>query len=446
MKNVVVLGSGMAGLGASYRLRQEGVAHTVFDMNSHPGGHTFSHVDAQGFVFDEGPHISFTKDDRIRQLFADNLHGEFEAFSARVNNFWQGYWIKHPAQCNLYGLPPAMVTDVLVDMIEARNVQTTPANYEEWLVASFGRKFAETFPMQYGRKYHTTEASNMSLDWLGPRLYRPSLKEVLQGALSAETEEVHYITDFRYPRQGGFLSFIKPMIEASAVRLGHRLVRLDPGGRRLAFANGAVAEYDHLVSSIPLPDLIRLIPDAPDDVRAAAARLACSKCVVVNLGLDRPDLSDWHWTYFYDDEFSFSRISFPHMFSPGNAPAGMGGIQCEVYFSDKYKPLTQAPESLIPTVIEDLRRCGLIRDTDRIVHRSAIMVNYANVIFDLERAGALAVVHGYLDDLRIRCCGRYGEWGYLWTDESFISGENAAQRALDFETSPGLAPNGVSRA
>ena len=40
-------------------------------------------------------------------------------------------------------------------------------------------------------------------------------------------------------------------------------------------------------------------------------------------------------------------------------------------------------------------------------------------------------VHGYLDDLGIGYCGRYGEWGYLWSDEAFLSGENAAQKTLE---------------
>ena len=43
---------------------------------------------------------------------------------------------------------------------------------------------------------------------------------------------------------------------------------------------------------------------------------------------------------------------------------------------------------------------------------------------------ALKTVHGYLDDLGIAYCGRYGDWGYMWTDESFISGERAAEKAL----------------
>ena len=59
-----------------------------------------------------------------------------------------------------------------------------------------------------------------------------------------------------------------------------------------------------------------------------------------------------------------------------------------------------------------------------------MVVPYANVIFDLERAAAVETVHGYLDDVGVAYCGRYGDWGYMWTDESFISGERAAETAL----------------
>jgi protoporphyrinogen oxidase len=119
------------------------------------------------------------------------------------------------------------------------------------------------------------------------------------------------------------------------------------------------------------------------------------------------------------------------MLSAKNVPPGAGSIQAEVYFSSKYKPLTLPPEDLIEPVIRDLRKCGLLRESDRILFRNAMVVRHANVIFDLERAEALKTVHGYLDDLGIAYCGRYGDWGYMWTDESFKSGELAAERALE---------------
>ena len=79
-------------------------------------------------------------------------------------------------------------------------------------------------------------------------------------------------------------------------------------------------------------------------------------------------------------------------------------------------------------------RCGLLRDSDTIVCKNARLVRYANVIFDLERASALAIVREYLDAAGIRACGRYGDWAYHWTDESFKSGESAAQHVLDSMT------------
>ncbi len=65
-----------------------------------------------------------------------------------------------------------------------------------------------------------------------------------------------------------------------------------------------------------------------------------------------------------------------------------------------------------------------------IISRAAWLLRYANVIFDLDRTAALKTVHAYLDDIGIAYCGRYGDWGYMWTDESFKSGELAAEKAL----------------
>lgn len=437
MKPVAVLGSGMAGWGASHRLRQDGVRHAVFDMHEAFGGHTRTHVDDLGFAFDEGPHISFTKDARLQALFAANIGGQYEVIKAQVNNYWGGVWIKHPAQCNLHGLPIDLIVQIMTEMAELPDQPAAPpVNYEEWLVASYGRTFASQFPMRYGKKYHTTDASNMSLDWLGPRLYRPALPEVFRGALTSDTPDVHYVQEFRYPTHGGFNAYLRKFADGADLRLNHCLVKLDPEKRMLTFANGASVEYREVISSIPLPELIQLMPDVPGAVRTAAATLACTTCVVVNLGVDRPDISPWHWTYFYDEDICFSRVSYPHLLSRNNVPPGTGSIQVEVYFSKKYQPLRDPAESCIDPVIADLRRTGLLRDTDRILCAHALHVDYANIIFDLDRAQALRTVHAYLDEAGVKYCGRYGEWGYQWTDESFLSGERAAQQVLDSIATP----------
>jgi len=428
--NIVVLGSGMAGFGASYRLRAEGIRPVLYEQSPYYGGHTASFRDDQGFLFDLGPHISFTKDERIQNLLAEHVDQKYESVQINLSNYWKGIRITHPAQLHLNVLPKELIVEIIADFVKEQGGERKVANYEDWLVASYGRKFAELFPMTYTRKYHLTDASNMSTDWLGPRMYRPSLEELLRGALAPWKPETHYITNFRYPSEGGFLSYLRPLPGLADIRLNHTVTAIDPREKTVRFASGHVSGYDGLVSSIALPDLLPMIAGAPRDVVAASQRLACSTCVLVNVGVDRADLSESQMTYFYDEDICFTRLSFPHMLSAGNVPPGCGSIQAEVYFSSKYRPLAQAPEDLIEPVIRDLRRSGILRETDRILPRQARVVRYANVIFDLARSEAVKTVHGYLDDIGIAYCGRYGDWGYMWTDESFISGERAAESAL----------------
>jgi len=422
----------MAALGASFQLCSEGVGSILYDKNLHIGGHTSSYKSNEGFVFDEGPHVSFTKNKRIQELFARSVDQKYEIIQAYIDNHWKGQWIKHPVICNLHGLPHALVVDVLRDFIQAQHeVPHNIQNYEDWLVASYGRTYAKTFPMEYTWKYHTTTAANMTTDWVGPRLYEAKLEEVLLGAVSPSTPDIHYVSDYRYPSQDGFVSFLRMFVDQSDIHLGHQLVRLDPVKRELHFANGLVTAYENLVSSVPLPDLVPMIVRAPRDVLEAAAQLACTTVVLVNVGIDRPNISKASWTYFYERDYLFSRISFPHLMSPQTVPPGTSSIQAEVYFSMKYRPLDRAPETLVEPVIADLRRCGLIREDDRILYREAMCIPYANIIFDLDRPKALQVVHEYLEEIGIAYCGRYGDWGYLWTDQSFVSGEQAAQKVLD---------------
>ena len=428
MTEIAIIGAGMAGFGAAHQFFAKGVDAIVYEKDDYHGGHAAS-FEKEGFIFDDGPHVSFTKNKRLQALFARSVDNRFETVKTSANNYWEGHWIKHPAQCNLYGLPKKLVLEILVDFIQ-RDISAAIANYKDWLFASFGKKFAETFPMQYTRKFHTTTADNMATDWVGRRLYQPDLREVLHGALSPSTPDVHYVDHFRYPTNGGFVRFLDGFLPHTRIMRNHQIVKIDHHRKRLTFADGSQKTYRALISSVALPDLIPMIESAPEEVRRAAERLACSSCVLVNLGIDRTDISTSQWTYFYDDDVIFTRLSFPHMLSPFTTPDGAGSIQAEVYFSKKYKPLDRKPQECIPSVIADLKRCGLITNEDKILYSEARVVPYANVIYDLARKPALKIIHGYLNDIGVGYAGRYGDWAYHWTDGSFISGEKAASRIL----------------
>lgn len=431
MTKIAVLGTGMSGFGAAHRLAKEPVDVVLYDKASFFGGQTVSYRSPSGFIFDKGPHVSFTKDERMQNILADAVDGQFETVQYQLENHWKGHRMPHPVQTHMHGLPVDVMARVIEDFAKQSTVENPQIrNYEDWLVAAYGRYFADNFPVQYTEKYHTTHPRNLTTDWIGPRMYRPSMEELLRGALGKQTATTHYITGFRYPSRGGFQSYVDKWARNTTLKLGHQVTQIDPKQKVLTFSNGVREGYDGLMSSIALPDLIPLIAGVPGDVRAAADKLACSSCVLVNIGVNRPDLTPAHISYYYDKDIVFSRTSSPHLMSPNNVPPGCGSVQVEVYFSKKYMPLAGRPADYVEPVIRDLKRVGLLREDDKILFTDTKLVEYANIIFDHDREEALRTVHGYMDDNGIRHAGRYGNWAYFWTDDSYKSGEEAATLAL----------------
>jgi hypothetical protein len=182
---------------------------------------------------------------------------------------------------------------------------------------------------------------------------------------------------------------------------------------------------------MPLPELIRAVrpEQVPPAVRAAAEDLLCSSLVLVDIAVNRRELFEHHWFYVYDEDISFARGHFPHMLAPANAPAGQGSIQLEIYHSRK-KPLTQSPESLPGRVVDELTRLKILSNRGEVIWARHREIRYANVIFDHARVPALAVIQPWLETNGIITAGRYGEWGYHWTDDATKAGWAAAEKTL----------------
>ena len=65
---IAILGGGFAGMAAAQTLNDQDC--TVYEARAHAGGHSSSFAVGNGFLFDEGPHVSFTPHDRVRDFLA----------------------------------------------------------------------------------------------------------------------------------------------------------------------------------------------------------------------------------------------------------------------------------------------------------------------------------------------------------------------------------------
>ena len=192
-----ILGAGLAGLSCSYHLGHENCI--LFEKNSHVGGHIYSH-NIEGAIWDEGPHISFTKNSYVQKILEKSVNGEYFECEAHIGNWYKGSWIPHPAQTNLYALPKRLADKCLDYLIYSRSITSaSPRDYEEWLIHAFGKTFYENFPAQYTLKYWTREASTLGIDWIGERVHYPTIESVKLGHASKPPVSGNYISMFRYP-------------------------------------------------------------------------------------------------------------------------------------------------------------------------------------------------------------------------------------------------------
>ena len=386
----VILGAGLAGLSASFHLKHKA---EIFEKSEHTGGHIFSYEE-NGFTWDEGPHVSFTKHQYVRDLFAESC--EILEYPVYPTNYYRGNWIDHPAQTNLYAVPEPLRTECLESFLQSRTTakDASPKNYKEWLNIAFGKRFSEVFPEVYTNKYWTTPAENLTTDWVGQRVYFPKIEDVSSGYKQKPEKIQHYVTQVRYPKKGGYFSFANKLKKDARVNFKKEVKKIDLDSSLIFFTDGTSVKYTKLINTIPMPEFIGK-STAPPYIKSCAERLSCSTAFLINVVANHPPKVHNQWLYVYDADKYSTRISYTDLFSPQNGEPGKCGIQVEVYYS-KYRPKTESDQIIIKKVCDELIEMGLVENSDSIVATSSRLIEYANVIFDHERRSSLDSIYEYL--------------------------------------------------
>ena len=414
----LILGAGMAGLGASYALYEQGARSLILEKEATYGGLCGSFT-INGFTFDRFVHLSFAKDERVNRLFRLGA-SEIVKHTPNPSNIYKGKWIKHPAQNNLYALSEDERERVIDDFKKRPTaIEITPQNYEQWLRFQYGDYFAEHFPMVYTRKYWMKEARELRTEWVGNRLYQPSLDEVIAGSKSEDTRVTYYAKEMRYPREGGYKAYQKALADVAEIVYQAKVTNIDPIRKVVRTENGEEYQYKRLISSIPLPVLIESLVEVPNDIASASNQLEATSGYHISVALKTKNIPPYLWWYIYDEDILAARVYSPSLKSPNNAPKGCSSLQLEVYCKEGEYSESQ----LLDGTVGKLCKLDIIKQED-ILFTHIGFEKYANVIFSEPIYNARDKVRNYLNTQGIETIGRFGEWDYLWSDQSLLSGLN----------------------
>ena len=474
----LIAGGGPTGLSAAYHY---GADSLLVDANEEVGGWCRS-IEDNGFTFDYAGHIMFSKDayvlDLYEKLLGDNLHWQ----DREAWIYSKGVHTRYPFQGALHGLPADVLKECIVGAVEARfgaidgashaaaSANVTPANqdkcltdccadgvapeplrdgdakdqvhstvarlpvgkgprnFEEFIYQVWGKGVARHFAVPYNQKLWTVPLQEMETSWLGGRVPLPDLEEMIDGALRPVARPVGPNARFGYPLRGGFQALMRGFLPhlRGKVCMGRRVVGLDTAGHVALLSDGSSIRYRTMISTIPLPELIRIIGDeAPGYVQRAASALRHVSVRCVNLGIARAGITDKHWIY-YPEDTVFHRIFAQGNASPHNNPENGFGLTCEITYSPA-KPLPCDGQELIDLCVRQCREVGMLAPEDEVIASNLVDMPYAYVIYDHARADNVSRIRSWLASRDIVLAGRYSEWEYYNSDHAFIAGKNAAE-------------------
>jgi protoporphyrinogen oxidase len=215
-----------------------------------------------------------------------------------------------------------------------------------------------------------------------------------------------------------FKPFIKPLIDDSDICFNHRAISIDTAAKEVHFQNGLIVHYKKLVSTLPLPSVVKILKNCPDHIIKAASKLNATSIDLISVGFNKQIIKDL-WFYIYDEDVYASRAYSPSVKSADNAPDGCSSLQFEVY--NRGLEPSKTRDELIENTFYAMKKMNLCKSEDIIFvdHRR---LDYGNVVFDMGMEYYRKKVLDYLLSLNIRSCGRFGEWDYLWSNQSFMSG------------------------
>jgi len=438
---IAIIGAGPTGLGAAFRLTELGLSNfTVFEASDHAGGLASSFRDEAGFTWDIGGHVQFSHYKYFDTLM-NRLLGDEWLFHERESWVWIcDRFVPYPFQNNIHSLPEEEKRKCLRGLIQLKkNGAPPPANFGEWIRASFGDGIAQLFLLPYNFKVWAYPPEELSYTWVGERVASVDLERVVFNMLDNRADVAWGPNNqFQFPLRGGTGEIwrrLAALLPAGSLQFGKKLVGVDTAQKRLRFLDGSAEPYDTLISTMPLDTLIGR--SDLEALKPAAETLKFSTVHVVGVGLrgsPPPHLKTKCWMYFPEATSPFYRATVFSNYSPNNVPdiSRHWSLMMEVSESPS-KPVDR--ERLIDSVVDGLVATGLISNKSEVCSTWHYIAGHGYPTPFLSRDKVVNPLFTALEERDIFSRGRFGAWKYEVSnqDHSLMQGVELINR-LAFST------------
>jgi protoporphyrinogen oxidase len=422
---VIILGGGLTGISAAVHLRAPWI---LLERDDRLGGHARTD-ERDGYRFDKTGHWLHLRDPGVKALVDELLPGQMQPIARRARIFSHGVLTRFPYQANLHGLPPEVVKECLMGVIEAKVSAgaagaAEPKNFEEYCLRHFGAGISKHFMIPYNEKLWGVAPREITAAWCSRFVPLPNLEQIVAGAVGAGPPEMGYNVSFLYPKQGGIETFTRALQTRMSSDAGKVLTRTSPDTidwqRRQVVVGGERLPYRAVVASIPLPELLKRMPNLPPEIEAHAALLRCTTLRYLNIASRAKPPADWHWIYVPERKYPFYRVNVFSSAMPSMAPQGGASICVEM--ADR-GPIG---DDAIRESAQALAAAGALGSPDDVVFADRKEIQYSYVVFDDNYYPATRAIFAFLESNGIYARGRYGSWTYNAMEDCVLAGREVA--------------------
>ena len=445
----VVIGAGPAGLTAAYELVKVGQGVAVLEASDTVGGLSQT-VERDGWRFDIGGHRFFTKVPEVEGLWHDILPPEDFLMRPRMSRiYYNGAFFDYPlkAMNALRGLGVAeaarCVLSYVLTRIHPPKDQTT---FEGWVAARFGWRLYRIFFKTYTEKVWGMEATEIQADWAAQRIKNLNLMTAVRRAVLPRRRNrkdvASLIEEFQYPKYGPGLMWerCRDRVEAlggevrmrSAVSAVHH-----QGGRAIgvtATTEGGMRVYeaDHVVSSMPLSTLVKVMdPPAPTRVQEAADGLRYRDFLTVALVVPQRYSFPDNWIYIHSPSVKVGRIQNFGSWSPYLVKNDRTCLGLEYFVNEGDELWNASDDELIALGKRELGALELVQP-DAVEAGYVVRMPKAYPVYDADYKGHVETIRAWLAEVapNVHPVGRNGMHKYNSQDHSMLTAMLTVQNIL----------------
>lgn len=196
--------------------------------------------------------------------------------------------------------------------------------------------------------------------------------------------------------------------------------------------NGKFKEYNKVVSSMPITNLINTMPMVPLEIINKSKLLKFRNTILVYLKIKDNNLFPDNWIYIHDPKIGTGRLTNFRNWVPELYGDQHESILCLEYWCNQGDKIwNHNDEQLISLAINDLLKTGLTNES-RIDDGYVYRINKCYPVYSKGYKKILSPIQDFLNDINnLFVIGRYGSFKYNNQDHSILMGILTAENIID---------------